>query len=69
MLIFGDYDANGVSSTTVLMMTLRDLGAQVQFYIPNRFREGYGPNKERQIIVQLGVQSHLTNRKLRKDAV
>ncbi|HJV16864.1 MAG TPA: single-stranded-DNA-specific exonuclease RecJ [Bacillales bacterium] len=45
ILIYGDYDADGVSSTTVLMMSLRDLGANVQFYIPNRFSEGYGPNE------------------------
>lgn len=45
VLIFGDYDADGVSSTTLLMMTLRDLDANVQFYIPNRFTEGYGPNE------------------------
>lgn len=45
ILIFGDYDADGVSSTSVLMITLRDLGADVQFYIPNRFTEGYGPNE------------------------
>ncbi|MBL4951273.1 single-stranded-DNA-specific exonuclease RecJ [Neobacillus sp. YIM B02564] len=45
ILIFGDYDADGVSSTSVLMLTLRDLGANVQFYIPNRFSEGYGPNE------------------------
>jgi single-stranded-DNA-specific exonuclease len=45
ILIFGDYDGDGVSSTTVLMITLRDLGANVDFYIPNRFREGYGPNE------------------------
>ncbi|MEH7418531.1 single-stranded-DNA-specific exonuclease RecJ [Neobacillus drentensis] len=45
ILIFGDYDADGVSSTSVLMITLRDLGANVQFYIPNRFTEGYGPNE------------------------
>ncbi|MGG5254927.1 single-stranded-DNA-specific exonuclease RecJ [Neobacillus sp. SM06] len=46
ILIFGDYDADGVSSTTVLMRTLNDLGANVQFYIPNRFTEGYGPNEK-----------------------
>jgi single-stranded-DNA-specific exonuclease len=46
ILIYGDYDADGVSSTTVLMITLRDLGADVQFYIPNRFSEGYGPNEK-----------------------
>ena len=45
ILIFGDYDADGVSSTTVIMMTLQELGANVQFYIPNRFTEGYGPNE------------------------
>jgi single-stranded-DNA-specific exonuclease len=45
ILIFGDYDADGVSSTTVMMKTLLDLGANVKFYIPNRFTEGYGPNE------------------------
>ncbi|WP_147532468.1 single-stranded-DNA-specific exonuclease RecJ [Bacillus marasmi] len=43
--IFGDYDADGVSSTTVMMKTLQDLGAKVHYYIPNRFTEGYGPNE------------------------
>jgi len=45
ILIFGDYDADGVSSTSILMETLKDLGAEVSFYIPNRFTEGYGPNE------------------------
>ncbi|KKI92338.1 recombinase RecJ [Bacillus sp. SA1-12] len=45
ILIYGDYDADGVSSTTVLLSTLRKLGAQAEFYIPNRFTEGYGPNE------------------------
>ena len=43
--IFGDYDADGVTSTTVMMTTLNKLGAHVDFYIPNRFTEGYGPNE------------------------
>ncbi|WP_108669477.1 single-stranded-DNA-specific exonuclease RecJ [Peribacillus acanthi] len=43
--IFGDYDADGVSSTTVLMETFKKLNANVDFYIPNRFSEGYGPNE------------------------
>lgn len=46
ILIFGDYDADGVSSTTVLFLALQELGADVEFYIPNRFTEGYGPNEE-----------------------
>lgn len=46
ILIFGDYDADGVTSTSVMMITLKQLGANVQFYIPNRFTEGYGPNEQ-----------------------
>lgn len=46
ILIYGDYDADGVSSTSVMMTVLQDLGANVEFYIPNRFTEGYGPNEE-----------------------
>ncbi|MFD1736071.1 single-stranded-DNA-specific exonuclease RecJ [Bacillus salitolerans] len=46
ILVFGDYDADGVSSTTVLIRALREVGANASFYIPNRFTEGYGPNNE-----------------------
>ena len=41
ILVYGDYDADGVTSTTILVSTLRLLGAQVGWYIPNRFTEGY----------------------------
>ncbi|MCO7175608.1 single-stranded-DNA-specific exonuclease RecJ [Sporolactobacillus kofuensis] len=44
--IFGDYDADGVTSTAILVRALRALGAQVSSYIPNRFKNGYGPNVE-----------------------
>jgi single-stranded-DNA-specific exonuclease len=44
--VYGDYDADGVTSTYVLLSTLKKLGANVDFYIPNRFTEGYGPNEE-----------------------
>ena len=46
ILIYGDYDADGVTATAILVRCLRDLGAQVQYYIPNRFYEGYGPNED-----------------------
>ncbi|MGG3798244.1 single-stranded-DNA-specific exonuclease RecJ [Metabacillus fastidiosus] len=46
ILVYGDYDADGVSSTTVLLTTLRRLGADAEYYIPNRFTEGYGPNEK-----------------------
>ncbi|QOY36313.1 single-stranded-DNA-specific exonuclease RecJ [Anaerobacillus isosaccharinicus] len=45
ILIFGDYDADGVSSTAVMVHTLKRLKAEFDFYIPNRFTEGYGPNE------------------------
>ncbi|KOP72480.1 recombinase RecJ [Lysinibacillus sp. FJAT-14745] len=45
MLIYGDYDADGVTSTTVMMNVLLDLGADVSFKIPNRFIHGYGPHE------------------------
>jgi single-stranded-DNA-specific exonuclease len=45
ILIFGDYDADGVSSTTVMYYALKELGADFNYYIPNRFTEGYGPNE------------------------
>ncbi|WP_010195991.1 single-stranded-DNA-specific exonuclease RecJ [Bacillus sp. m3-13] len=45
ILVFGDYDADGVSSTTVMVTALQEVGALVDFYIPNRFTEGYGPNE------------------------
>lgn len=44
ILIFGDYDADGISSTTVLLKALLELDAACDYYIPNRFTEGYGPN-------------------------
>lgn len=44
ILIFGDYDADGVSSTTLMVLLLKEAGAVFGWYIPNRFTEGYGPN-------------------------
>ncbi|RSD24090.1 single-stranded-DNA-specific exonuclease RecJ [Mesobacillus subterraneus] len=46
ILVFGDYDADGVSSTTVMMKALAEIGANADYYIPNRFTEGYGPNEK-----------------------
>ncbi|MEK4255215.1 single-stranded-DNA-specific exonuclease RecJ [Ureibacillus sp. FSL K6-2830] len=46
ILIYGDYDADGITSTSVILHTLLDLGADVDFEIPNRFTHGYGPNEE-----------------------
>ena len=44
--IYGDYDADGVTATVVLLRGLRAIGGDVIAYIPNRFTEGYGLNGE-----------------------
>ncbi|PTM58334.1 single-stranded-DNA-specific exonuclease RecJ [Desmospora activa] len=44
--IYGDYDADGVTSTSLMMRVFRRLGADVDYYIPNRFTEGYGLNRD-----------------------
>ncbi|KAB8134768.1 single-stranded-DNA-specific exonuclease RecJ [Gracilibacillus oryzae] len=46
ILVYGDYDADGVTSTTLMVEALREKGAMCDYYIPNRFTEGYGPNEE-----------------------
>ena len=42
LVIFGDYDVDGVTSTALLVEVLRSLGWKVDFYLPNRMDEGYG---------------------------
>jgi single-stranded-DNA-specific exonuclease len=42
LVIFGDYDVDGVTSTALLLEVLRPLGWRVDFYLPNRMDEGYG---------------------------
>lgn len=44
--VYGDFDADGVTSTALLVQTLRSLGADVMPYIPHRVDEGYGLNNE-----------------------
>jgi single-stranded-DNA-specific exonuclease len=46
IVVYGDYDADGVTATALLGMALKKLGADLIEYIPNRFDEGYGLNLE-----------------------
>ena len=46
IIIYGDYDVDGITSITVLKNFLLERGAVVSEYIPNRLDEGYGLNKE-----------------------
>ena len=45
IIIYGDYDVDGITSVTVLKSFLEERGIQVNVYIPNRLNEGYGLNK------------------------
>lgn len=45
VIIYGDYDVDGITSITVLKKFLKDRGLDVDSYIPNRLDEGYGLNK------------------------
>jgi single-stranded-DNA-specific exonuclease len=46
LVIFGDYDVDGVTSTALLLETLRALGWTVNYYLPRRMEEGYGLSRE-----------------------
>ena len=46
ILIFGDYDVDGICSSALLYMFFKSLGGDVQFYIPHRKIEGYGLSKK-----------------------
>ncbi|MEI8378235.1 MAG: single-stranded-DNA-specific exonuclease RecJ, partial [bacterium] len=52
IVIFGDFDADGVTATSVLYKTLQYLGANVDFYIPDRAIEGHGLNSKALIILK-----------------
>ena len=46
IVIYGDYDVDGVTGTTILWHALRLAGGDIAFYIPNRLDEGYGLNRD-----------------------
>lgn len=46
IIVCGDYDADGICATSILVKTLRMLSAKVGYYIPHRFEEGYGLSSE-----------------------
>ncbi|MBN1488764.1 MAG: single-stranded-DNA-specific exonuclease RecJ [Phycisphaerae bacterium] len=46
IIIYGDYDVDGITATAILWHTLKRLGADVDFYVPHRLEEGYGLNAD-----------------------
>ena len=46
IVVYGDYDVDGVTATALMVQVLRAMGARCEEYIPNRFEEGYGVNND-----------------------
>ncbi len=46
IMVYGDYDVDGITAVTILVTFLREVGADVSFYTPHRLTEGYGLNLE-----------------------
>ncbi|MDT8317613.1 MAG: single-stranded-DNA-specific exonuclease RecJ [bacterium] len=44
--VYGDYDVDGTTSTALLVLFLRELGSECNYYIPDRMKEGYGLNSD-----------------------
>lgn len=47
IVVYGDYDADGVTSTFIMYKALKHCGAKVEYYVPDREQEGYGVNSDR----------------------
>ncbi|SHE58266.1 single-stranded-DNA-specific exonuclease RecJ [Clostridium fallax] len=61
IIIYGDYDCDGVISTVILYKTLKECGANFNYYIPNREDEGYGMNSNRiKILKEEGYEVIIT---------
>ena len=62
ILVYGDYDADGMTSASIIKESLEQLGAECQVYLPNRFTDGYGPNASvyKYFIQQQGISLILT---------
>ena len=46
VVIYGDYDVDGTTAVSILYLFLKSFGLQVDYYIPHRFKEGYGINQD-----------------------
>ena len=46
IMVFGDYDVDGITAAALMFLVLNKLGAEVSYYLPNRLIEGYGLSEE-----------------------
>ena len=54
VIIYGDYDCDGITSTSIMFETFKKLGYEVSYYIPSRYIDGYGLNVENVIKIKEG---------------
>jgi single-stranded-DNA-specific exonuclease len=59
IVIVGDYDADGATSTALMLLALRDMGAKVDYVVPDRFKYGYGLTPKIADLVQEKYQPKL----------
>jgi single-stranded-DNA-specific exonuclease len=59
LVVFGDYDADGLTASTILKETLEQIGFDVPVYIPDRNKEGYGLNKAAIDFIKSNYQPNL----------
>ncbi len=59
IVIVGDYDADGATSTALIVLALREMGAQVQYLVPDRFKYGYGLTPAIADLAQVTAQPEL----------
>jgi len=67
IMVYGDYDVDGITASSLLYLVLNKLGAQVSYYLPNRLVEGYGLSidgineaKEKEVTLIISVDTGVT---------
>jgi single-stranded-DNA-specific exonuclease len=61
IIIFGDYDVDGITGTVILLKLISSMGGNVDFYIPERLKEGYGVKREHaEKIEEMGAKLVIT---------
>ena len=63
IVVYGDYDVDGITATSVLYRFLKKLGADITYYIPERQSEGYGLNLDAlEHLIERGTALVITGR-------
>ncbi|MFL1695251.1 single-stranded-DNA-specific exonuclease RecJ [Weissella kandleri] len=61
IVVYGDYDVDGMTATAIMTSALEIMGAEVEAYVPSRFTDGYGPNADTYAhLVDAGMQLLIT---------